>query len=149
MEFALRKAVPSDRAKIEELFIEMLRTIYQKTDVSGYEAGYLDKFFIGAGDWICVAEADGQTIAFLSIEEHHEPSDYIYLDDLSVGGDYRGHGIGTALIETAEQYARDRGMPQIIFHVEKSNTGAYKLYRRLGFADGKDEGTRIRMQKAL
>lgn len=149
MHFILRKAVPSDRARIEELFIEMLQTIYQKADVSGYEAGYLDKFFAGGGDWICVAESEGQTIAFLSIEEYHEPADYIYLDDLSVGRDHRGRGIGTALIETAEQYARNRGIPQIIFHVEKSNTRAHKLYRRLGFVDENDEGTRIRMRKAL
>lgn len=149
MDFILRKAVPHDRARIEELFVEMLQTIYQKTDVAGYEAGYLDKFFDGAGDWICIAEAEGRTVAFLSIEEHHEQADYIYLDDLSVSGDCRSCGIGTALIETAQQYAKDRGIPQIIFHVEKTNAGAYKLYRRLGFVDEKDEGTRIRMGKML
>ena len=66
------------------LFIEMLQTIYQKEDVEGYEEGYLDRFVESKEDWIIVAEENEEVVAFLSIEVHHEPKDYIYLDDFSV-----------------------------------------------------------------
>lgn len=149
MKYTLRKALPSDKSRIEALFIEMLQTIYQKPDVNGYDEGDLDKFFGNTGDWVCVAEAEGQIVAFLSIEEHHTPTDYLYLDDFCVAKDYRGHGIGTDLLKTAEQYATDRKIPQILLHVEKSNSAAHRLYERLGFQDDADAGSRIRMKKGI
>lgn len=33
MEWTLRKAVPKDKPWIENLFLEMLRAIYQKSDI--------------------------------------------------------------------------------------------------------------------
>lgn len=139
MEYTVRKAVPSDKARVEALFMEMLQAIYNRKDVEGYREGDIDRFFAGAGDWICVAEAEGRVEAFLSIEEHHEPADYIC----------RGRGIGMALLKAAEQYARDRGIPQMVLHVEKSNLRARRLYKRSGFTDDKDEGGRIRMKKLV
>lgn len=112
LEYTVRKAVPSDKARVEALFMEMLQAIYNRKDVEGYREGDIDRFFAGAGDWICVAEAEGRVEAFLSIEEHHEPADYIYLDDFSVSTPCRGRGIGMALLKAAEQYARDRGIPR-------------------------------------
>lgn len=149
MEYTLRKAVPSDKARIGALFIEMLQAIYNKTEAEGYKENELDRFFAGTENWICVAEAEGRVEAFLSIEEHHEPADYIYLDDFSVSTPCRGRGIGTALLKAAEQYARDRGIPQVVLHVEKSNLRARRLYKRSGFTDDKDEGGRIRMRKLV
>ena len=149
MEWIIRKAVKRDEPKIRELFIEMLQTIYSKQDVDGYEDGYLDKFFGGREDWICVAEADGQVFAYLSIEVHREQDDFIYLDDLSVSAPYRSNGIGTRLIHTAERFAEEIKIRQIVFHVEKSNRSAFKLYERLGYSAVNDEGTRLRMGKKL
>ena len=149
LEYTVRKAVPSDKARVEALFLEMLQAIYNRKDVDGYKEGDIDRFFAGAGDWIYVAEAEGRVEAFLSIEEHHEPADYIYLDDFSVSTPCRGRGIGMALLKAAEQYARDRGIPQVVLHVEKSNLRARRLYERSGFTDDKDEGGRIRMKKLV
>ena len=36
MKYKIRTAVPADEKKIRGLFLEMLRTIYQKDDVKGY-----------------------------------------------------------------------------------------------------------------
>ena len=94
MEFKIRKAVKEDETKIRELFIEMLQTIYSNNNVDGYEKGYLDKFFDGHEDWICVAEVNNSVAAYLSIEVHHEQENFIYLDDLSVSGKYRSNGYG-------------------------------------------------------
>jgi len=147
MSWKLRKATLDDKEKIEELFVKMLQSIYNTDNVSGYEVGDLDKFFRNQGDWICVAEDNGVVIAFLSIEFHYEEEKFIYLDDLSVLDSYRNLGIGTQLIRTAEQYARDVNFSTIVFHVEKSNESAFRLYRRLGYEIESEEGSRYRMIK--
>ena len=41
MNCILRKAVPADTFRINELFVEMLNTIYSIRDAQGYEDGYL------------------------------------------------------------------------------------------------------------
>ena len=148
MDYILRKANSADTIRIEELFIEMLRAIYHTDDVEGYETGYLDKFFLDKEDWICVAEYENDVIAFLSIEVHRD-NDSIYLDDLSVAEKCRNKGIGTKLIHAAEKYAREIGIAKIVFHVEKANKAAHRLYLRLGYREAADEGSRIRMSKSV
>ena len=148
MDYVLRKAKLSDAIRIEELFVEMLKAIYHTDDAEGYELGYLDKFFSGKEDWICVAEYENDVVAFLSIEVYRN-QDYIYLDDLSVTEEYRNKGIGTKLIHAAEKYAEEIGITKIIFHVEKANEAAYQLYLRLGYIEEADEGSRIRMNKSV
>ncbi len=148
MKFVYRKAELSDSKRIEELFIEMLRTIYNTNDVDGYENGYLDKFFSESEDLIYVAELEEEVVAFLSIEVYKDDG-YVYLDDLSVTEKYRDKGIGTKLISLAEDYSKDIGVSAIVFHVEKTNENAHKLYRKLGYMDNEDQGNRMRMVKEL
>ncbi|SEL31397.1 Ribosomal protein S18 acetylase RimI [Butyrivibrio sp. ob235] len=144
----IRIAIPKDEQKIRELFIEMLQTIYHTEDVEGYESGFLDRYWINGEDRILVAE-DEAVVAYLSIEVHHEPkADYLYLDDLSVTESYRGRGIGSTLIHEAEAYATEIGIQHILFHVEKANTKAFRLYERLGYKVFRDDGNRYMMKKA-
>ena len=145
MKYRIRTATPEDEQRICELFIEMLQTVYHTEDVEGYEPGCLDRYWIKSDERILVAE-DESVVAYLSVEVHHEPeTDYIYLDDLSVTKDYRNLGIGSALIHEAEAYARDIGIQHILFHVEKSNTEALRLYERLGYKIYRDDGNRYMM----
>ena len=88
-------------------------------------------------------------IAFLSIEVHHEDKDYIYLDDLSVTRECRNMGIGTKLIKKAESYAKDIKIPAILFHVEKTNTDAMRLYERLGYQIFLDDENRYLLKKDI
>ncbi len=149
MELIYRKAKSTDAPRIADLFLEMLRTIYDTDDVKGYEEGYLDRFFSAEReDLIYVAEADGKVVAYLSVEVHRSES-YIYLDDLSVTSAYRGQGIGSKLIKMAEEYAGKIGIIPVVFHVEKSNIRAHQLYKRLGYQDNEDQGSRMRMAKEL
>ena len=149
MSWTFRKAEKKDCAGINELFVEMLHTIYHTDQVNGYSEGDLDRFFDGRDEWICIAVDGEKMIAFLSIEVHHEDGEYIYLDDLSVTKQYRNKGIGTELIRKAEDYAREINIPVICFHVEKSNTAAFRLYERLGYGIFEDQGNRYLMLKTL
>ena len=149
MEWKLRKAVREDEGRIRELFVEMLRAIHPGQDVHGYENGYLGRFWEAGEDWICVATAEEDLVAYLSMEVHHEEEDFIYLDDFSVSAAYRGRGIGTQLLKTAEAFAREADISVLVLHVEKSNQGALRLYQWMGYSVMSDEGTRFRMIKRL
>ena len=147
MGYKIRIAVHEDEPRIRELFIEMLQTIYHTEDVQGYESGCLNRYWTNGEERILLAE-DESVVAYLSIEVHHEPeADDIYLDDLSVTESYRRHGIGSALIHEAEVYAHEIGIKHILFHVEKSNTEAFRLYERLGYKVFRDDGNRYMMKK--
>ncbi len=146
MTYSIRKAVQEDEQRISELFIEMLQTIYHTEEVQGYEPGYLDRYWKIGEDIILVAE-DDVVIAYLAVEVHREDVDYIYLDDLSVTEKRRGNGIGTSLIHKAEDYAKELGLKDILFHVEKTNTSALRLYERLGYNIFRDDGNRYLMKR--
>jgi len=60
---------------------------------------------------------------------------YAMIDDLVVTGECRGQGIGTALLNAAEDYARSRGAAWVRIGVLVRNQEAYRLYRREGFGD--------------
>ena len=146
--YRIRQAVPTDEKRIRELFLEMLQTIFHTTDAEGYEDGYLDRFWTGSEDRVYVTE-DDEVIGFLSVEVHHEPVTYIYLDDFSVTAAYRNMGIGSALIRTAEAYAAEKKIPAVLLHVEKTNGSAMRLYERLDYLVFRDDGNRLLLKKDI
>ncbi len=146
MGYRIRIAISEDEQRIRELFIEMLQTIYHTEEVQGYEPGYLDRYWKNGEDTILVAE-DDDVFAYLAVEVHREDEDYIYLDDLSVTEKKRNNGIGTSLIHKAEDYAMELGLADILFHVEKNNASAFRLYERLGYKIFRDDGNRYLMKR--
>lgn len=147
MSLVFGKAEKKDFDRINELFVEMLQTIFHTIQVTGYSDGDLDRFFDNRDEWISIVKDNDIIIAFLSIEVHHEDIEYIYLDDLSVTKQYRNNGIGTKLICTAENYAKEIGISTIYLHVEKSNVAAYRLYERLGYEIYEEQKNRFLMIK--
>ena len=134
MEITIRRAKPQDIPRINELFVEMLRTIHQTDHAEGYAAGYLDYYFESDQNIILLAEADRQTIGFLSVEEHEEnDGHYAYIDDFSVTAQYRSLGAGAKLIERAEAFARERGCSAVRLNAETYNLLALRFYERHGY----------------
>ena len=146
--YEIRLAAPGDEAAIRELFKEMLRSVCGADDAEGYPEGYLDKFFSDREDLIYAAELGSEVIAYLSVEVYRAEG-YVYLDDLSVTAAHRGRGVGSALIELAETYALELGIPDVVFHVAKSNVRAFRLYERKGYSVFRDDGDRYLMHKSL
>lgn len=144
-----RKAEKTDADRVLELFLEMQQNIHGCAFASGHTTADFDYYFAGGEDWICVAEINGEVIAFLSMEVHREKPAHLYLDDLSVTKAHRNKGVGSALLAQAETYARQVGMDTIALHVEKSNHSAQRLYERRGFVLFRDDGTRLCMIRNL
>jgi ribosomal protein S18 acetylase RimI-like enzyme len=81
---------------------------------------------------ILVAERDGELLGTVSIHPTGEPPDTLHLFALDVGAEWRGHGIGTAIVEHVIEEARRRGLKRVQLEVRTDNP-ARRLYHRLGF----------------
>ena len=150
MDTVFRVATAGDEAAIRRLFMEMLRTIFHTQEVEGYPVGYVGRFFTGGEDEILVAEQAGAVVGFLSLESHREGEPpFLYLDDFSVTAACRGQGIGSRLLDMAEEYAAALELGEIHLHVERDNLGARRLYRRRGFGVLAEQGARLLLGKKL
>lgn len=59
---------------------------------------------------------------------------------------YRGHGLGKALVQKAQQWTRDRGRPGIVLSVHAGNQHARDLFRQCGFRPtGSERGDWLKM----
>jgi GNAT superfamily N-acetyltransferase len=61
--------------------------------------------------------------------------DLPYLEDVFVVPEHRNRGIGTALLAAAEREAAARGHTGVSLAVSIGNSGARRLYARLGYVD--------------
>ncbi|MBR3629937.1 MAG: GNAT family N-acetyltransferase [Oscillospiraceae bacterium] len=96
---------------------------------------YVRNFGSHPGDACLCAEADGRIVGAVWVRYMH---DYGYLDDetpslaISLYPEWRGQGIGTALMEHMLQMLSDRGIRRVSLSVQKENY-AVRMYRRTGF----------------
>lgn len=78
--------------------------------------------------------ADGRPLGFISLRVGEDvvgaASDHVA--DLAVIGDARRSVVGTALMNAAGAWARERGLPAIRLDVWSTNKRALAFYRRLG-----------------
>jgi len=61
--------------------------------------------------------------------------EYAHLDCLFVAEEYRGHGLGAALLAKIVQFAREQGVDQVQWQTPEWNERARKFYRREGAAE--------------
>jgi RimJ/RimL family protein N-acetyltransferase len=63
---------------------------------------------------------------------------------MAVAREWRGRGVGSALLAAAIEWARDRGLHKLSLGVFAHNTAAIELYRKFGFVE---EGRRIKQYR--
>ncbi len=91
---------------------------------------------------LLVAEEAGQVVGYVALCLEPEPADYwtslagyAYISDLVVLPEYRGRGLGRALLAEAENLARRLGANALKINVLARNTTAWNLYHSAGFRD--------------
>lgn len=84
--------------------------------------------------YVAVAELDGVPVARVGLDfaASADPG-VVVLWAASVGEEWRGRGVGTALMRHLEQVAVERGRSVVELLVAKDNPRARALYERLGY----------------
>lgn len=96
---------------------------------------YISEFGTSKHDIAFVADIDGKIIGAVWVRIMN---DYGHIDDntpsfaMSVYKEYRGKGIGTALMKKILATLKERGYKQASLSVQKENFAA-KMYQKLGF----------------
>ncbi|GHO57562.1 GNAT family N-acetyltransferase [Ktedonobacter robiniae] len=85
-------------------------------------------------DMSVLAVVQDQVVGFVTNAEDEEmPAQHGYLIQIGVHPEWRGQGLGAALITHALQTWRKAGKKAVILHVNVNNPGAIRLYQQLGF----------------
>lgn len=96
---------------------------------------YIQNFGKDKDDYGFVAEIEDKIVGAVWVRIM---DDYGHVDDespsfaISIFPEYRGQGIGTALMQRMLSHLRDKGYPSASLAVQKANA-AFRLYSNLGF----------------
>jgi ribosomal protein S18 acetylase RimI-like enzyme len=89
-----------------------------------------------------VAELRGSVVGFAVVlgevandDIDEEPYDFAYISDLAVLDSHRRGGVGRALMDRCEAFAREAGARWLRISVLAANEGARRLYEDRGFRD--------------
>jgi ribosomal protein S18 acetylase RimI-like enzyme len=92
-------------------------------------------------DGTFVAVAGAEIVGSLHLEESAHGFGEI---GMAVARKWRGRGVGSALLETAIEFARRRGLHKLSLGVFAHNAAAIALYRKFGFVE---EGRRVKQYR--
>jgi len=82
-----------------------------------------------------VGMVDGELVGDLGLERDPHPcSEHVVWVGVSVGREWRGLGVGSALLRTAVGWAAANGVEKLALGVFPENTRALAFYERHGFA---------------
>lgn len=91
------------------------------------------------GTDIFIAEdAGGNALGLIHLHpatEHYNKEEHGHVEDLIVSKEGEGRGVGRALLEKAEEWARSRGYRWLTLNVFAENSRARELYKRLGYGE--------------
>ncbi len=123
------------------------RTIVAEPELILYHEGFGSE----KADFCIVAEESGRIIGAVWTRIMN---DYGHIDDetpslaISLKREYRGKGIGTALMEKMLELLRQQGYKQVSLSVQKANP-AVRMYERAGFRTVRENGGESIMVCAL
>ena len=90
-----------------------------------------------------IRDSAGGDVGILWVGTERRPG-HAFVYDIEMAQERRGQGFGTAAMLALETWARSNGITTIGLHVFGHNTGAWQLYKRLGYVE-----TSVQMEKRL
>jgi ribosomal protein S18 acetylase RimI-like enzyme len=140
-EFAVRPAAVADAVALAKMFAAVAEErdgIATEPPVDVHQRAAL---FAGGADSSVVAVAGDQIIGMLHVEVSRHGFGEI---GMLVDRDWRGLGVGSALVQAAIGLARGQGLHKLSLEVFAHNTAGIALYRKCGFVE---EGRRVRQYR--
>jgi GNAT superfamily N-acetyltransferase len=151
MAFTIRPATPADVPQILA-FIRALAAYEREPDaVRATEAALLRDGFGPTPFYYClIAERDSQPAGFALYFFNYSTwvgHPGLYLEDIFVLPEFRGQGIGKALLKQVAAIAVEKGCQRLQWEVLDWNTPAIEFYRAMG-AEFLDEWRNVRVSGA-
>ncbi len=145
MGYRLRKAKADEIDKIGELWYE-LAFMHEKI-MEGYELRddpispwkkYIEEGMESGRLVTFVADEDGKLIGFVNVMIRSRASFFTVqkmgvIMDTFVREDYRGKGVGSALVQAGERWIKDQGVKVAVLTVAPENRGGVEFWRKKGF----------------
>lgn len=131
-QFTVRPASPADAGAMAELFAAVAE---ERTGIATEPPVDIEERaaqFAGTVAGSIVAVAGSQLVGIIHVEASRHGFGEI---GMLVHRDWRGHGVGSALLREAISQARGQGLHKLCLEVFAHNTAAIALYRRCGFAE--------------
>jgi GNAT superfamily N-acetyltransferase len=146
MAVIIREARPEDYETLCALFEQMdaldrehLPHIFQEPDGPARDKGYILQLIFDKDTGLFVAEEENQVIGMIHILlataqdlPIYVPRCYAILCHVAVVEENQRQGVGSLLMQTSEQWAREHGADSIELGVREFNTGARTFYRQSG-----------------
>lgn len=88
-----------------------------------------------------VRDSDGKAIAFMNLSLRYEyvpgasQSPVAFVEGIYVQDEYQNQGIGTYLIQYAQQWALAHGCTELASDALLENTGSYQFHTKVGFQE--------------
>jgi ribosomal protein S18 acetylase RimI-like enzyme len=131
----IRPAVDDDRVPLAELFAAVAEerdgiATEPPVDVEARAASW-------TLDGTLVASTGDEVVGSIHVDASRHGFGEI---GMAVARDWRGRGVGSALLAAAIGWARERGLHKLSLSVFPHNSGGIALYRKFGFVE---EGRRV------
>ncbi len=140
----IRKATNNDISAIAELYREQFREMsnlipdFIKEGDQSIE--FLEKTISNDDSDIIVYENGGSVVGFILLQAKQRPDfqfivsgKHCFIMDLIVTENYRGKGFGSALMNSAKDWAKEHDCNIVTLDVLSNNLQAIALYEKLGF----------------
>jgi GNAT superfamily N-acetyltransferase len=135
MEFTIRRATKTDMSRVLELIKELAVFEKEPEAVIVTEHQLIEDGFNEHPDFICfVAEVNNKIEGMALIYQRYSTwkGKVIHLEDLIVNQEFRGCGIGSALLDTVISYCGELGVKRVSWEVLDWNTPAIRFYQQKG-----------------
>ncbi|HEU4588604.1 MAG TPA: GNAT family N-acetyltransferase [Gemmatimonadales bacterium] len=143
--YRVRPARPTDRAFMLELCHRLgegfpLPAWRRPDEVARSEQAALAAFFAGEADGaaaLVAEDAAGTPLGFVYLvvlTDYFRQEPHAHVSILAVHEAAEGRGVGRALLEASDAWARERGYRAITLNVFEANRRARELYGRMGYA---------------
>jgi RimJ/RimL family protein N-acetyltransferase len=140
-QFTVRPASAGDARAMAELFAAVAEERTRVATEPPVDVAARTTQFAASVASSIVAVADGQLVGMIHVEvSRHGFGEFGMLVDR----EWRGSGVGSALLRAAIDWAGAHGLHKLCLEVFPHNTAAIALYRKCGFVE---EGHRVRQYR--
>lgn len=136
----IRKATSNDITAISELYREQFREMAKLIPYFIKEGDQSKEFIENTISDILVYEDNSKVVGFILLQVKKRPDfsfvipgRYCYIMDIIVTENSRGQGFGTALMNSAKEWAKEQNCIFLNLDVLTNNTTAIRIYEKLGF----------------